>query len=142
MWLILVSWLSWVTSFISLRKCNNMFSSLINCHFNKFVWFWSAKIKLSCACEIKCVINFTNTKHIINLNIIFYWNPEAAIIFLSESNLFFSIWSPFWRIITPITFPFIRSPWISYLYNSIKLVLTVKNFCYSYNSISMTWNNS
>lgn len=142
MWLILVARFSIVTSFISLRKCNNMFPCFINSHIDKFIRFLRTEYELSCKSEIKWVINFANTEHVIDLDVIFQRNPEAAIIFFGESNLLFGLRRPFRWMIAPITFPFKGSPRISYLYYSINLSFTIKNFCNRNNTICMARNYS
>ena len=88
------------------------------------------------------IIILANKKHVIDFTIIFDRHPKGAIFFSCESHLIFYFWSPFRWMIAPITLPFVRSPWISDLYYSEDLILTIKNFSCCYDSISMAWNNS
>lgn len=48
-----------------------------------------------------------------SLNVIFKWNHKNSIVLIHDSNFFAKLFRPFLTLVTPFTYPFLLSPWIS-----------------------------
>mmetsp|Transcript_60821 Transcript_60821/g.70587 ORF Transcript_60821/g.70587 Transcript_60821/m.70587 type:complete len:283 (+) Transcript_60821:592-1440(+) len=113
-----------------------------------FVLFMS-EIGVGCAGMIQfkrmievVFVKFADTNTFVVCDEVIDTHPEGTIISLAECwDLFLHFWSPEWRIITPVTFPFKFTPRISNLNDSSEAIFSLDFFGIE-DGVSMTRNNT